>query len=62
MGEKLGLPDVPVLIDDIVQRAATVAERIAGRLSRGFPVPLFDAIGEGMLRAAKRLWAELNRR
>jgi len=62
MGEKLGLPEVPVLIDEVVQQTPVVIERIAMRLPEGFPAPMFKAIRDGMVRAAKRLGAEPNRR
>jgi serine/threonine-protein kinase HipA len=62
MGEKLGLPEVPMFVDDIVQQTPAVVDRIANRLPGGFPASVFNAISKGMLRAAKRLEAEPDRR
>lgn len=62
MGEKLGLPEVPILIDEMVQQTPAVLERIAMRLPEGFPASVFNAIRDGMLRAAKRWGIEPNRR
>lgn len=62
MGEKLGLPEVPMLIEEMTQRTPAVVERIATKLPEGFPASIFKAIRDGMLRAAKRLGAEPDRR
>jgi len=62
MGEKLGLPDVSMWIEDIIAQTPLALDRIATRLPQGFPEPVFKAIRDGMLGAARRLEAEPNRR
>ena len=62
MGEKLGLPEMPALIDDIVQQVPTVLDRVVKRLPKEFPELVFKSVNDGMLSATKRLSSEPNRR
>lgn len=62
MARKLGLPDAPALIEEIIQRTPAVLDSVAAQLPRGFPEYIFDAISKGMRQAAKRLAAEPDER
>jgi len=58
MAEKLGLPEAPELIDHVLQQVPKVLDQVAGQLPESMPQAIFDAVNEGMRRAARRLAAE----
>lgn len=62
MGRKLGLPEVPTFIDEIIQRTPAALDSAAAQLPRAFPQYIFDAISKGMRQAAKRLASEPDER
>lgn len=63
MAERVGLEDdASQLISTLVEQAPQVFERVGDRLPAGFPMRLYDAVKEGVLRAAQRLAAESDQR
>lgn len=62
MARKLGLPHVTVLMEDVIRQTPVALQNVASRLPDAFPMAVFDAVSEGMTKAAKRLEAEANDR
>jgi hypothetical protein len=62
MGTALGLPNVSTLIDAIVQQVPAALATMAARLPERFPAAIFDAISDGMTKAAERLGVEPDKR
>lgn len=62
MAGKLGMPDAPALIQEIIAKTPVVLEAVASRLPDPFPRHVFESISDGMRKAAKRLAAEPDER
>lgn len=58
MAQKLGLPDTTVLIEDVIRQTPIALQKVASRLPDAFPMAIFDAVNEGIGKAAKRLATE----
>lgn len=62
MGTSLGLPEVPAMIAELVERTPVVLDDLGERLPEGYPRAVFEAISKGMRDAAKRLGSEPDQR
>lgn len=62
MASKLGLTGISAVIEEIVDQLPHVIESAARNLPAGFPVAIFEAVGDGIRQAARRLAAEPDRR
>jgi serine/threonine-protein kinase HipA len=62
MATRLGVPDAAGLVEQMAAQVAPVLQKVGDALPDGFPEAIFAAVGNGMLRSAKRLAAEPDRR
>ena len=61
--ERLGLEgDASQMINTVVEIMPDVLDAVGNRLPKDFPVTIYDAVCKGMLRLAKRLEREPDRR
>lgn len=62
MGTRFGLPDAAELVGQMVAQVPTALQKVGDVLPGEFPAGIFDAVSEGMLRSARRLASEPDRR
>ena len=62
MAEKTGLGGAGNMIDELVHRIPEATDNISACLPADFPAAVFDAMGEGISQAAKRLASEPDKR
>lgn len=58
MAEKLGLPEAPELIEQMIEQVPIVLADVAKHLPDAVPEAIFEAVSDGIRRASKRLGSE----